>query len=186
MRMRNIQNLLRSRDHVAIALDTLARLEPVPEIDKHGEDRGWSGMYPSAVCGVPRVSDRIRFGRAEGLNDVERAEHETWLAAATSRSFAMSENERKLRALMWAELVLRNAEQHEPAQALRNFMFEQWGVGEEIPAQKTRAESRIDPEARCPFEALLWRSVRRNADWQNDERQQYRHAPNQRENRANV
>lgn len=185
--MRNIHALLRARDNTAIALDTLKQLEPVPEIDKHGEDRGWKGMGPSVVCTVPQVSNRIRFGRCEGLSELERAEHDEWLKAVSARTFAMSENEQKLRALMWAEVTLRAAEQHEPAQALRNFMFEHWGVAEEIPAAKTRAESRINPDASCPFEAFLKASVKRNAEWQNDDRQQYRRQhPTTREQRTNV
>lgn len=188
--MRNIGEVMRAKNHAAIALDTLKRLEPVPEIDKHGEDRGWKGMGPSVVCTVPQVSGRIRFGRCEGLSELERAEHEVWLSAVRARTLAMSENEQKLRALMWAEVTLRRSDDpkyHDSAQALRNFLYGRWGVAEEIPAPKTRAESRVNPDANCPFEAFLWQSVRRNAEWQNDDRQQYRKQhPNTREQRTNV
>jgi len=122
-----IADALKSRDNISIALLTFSQLD--------------SMRPPSMPYVVPFTAPEvIRRWRGGGTIPEElRDQFATWLAGSMERSSSVAEAKRRLRASMWAEVVLRASAAHgDYAAMLAEHHRESWKVARvsDVPSER--------------------------------------------------
>jgi hypothetical protein len=102
------------------------------DIYKHLDSLTPVHIPPLRYFPEPEVLKKWRFGNGT-IPEHLKADFANWLESAAGRSDRIAENQRRLRATMWAEAFLRGVGETGYSDSLAEFHRTAWRIGEQTP-----------------------------------------------------